>query len=123
MKRFCFHLLFLMFAVVSYSTPFFAYGVGIDDAKGGLTNAAQGNYLTGGVGIPFYASIILNAAFALLGVIFLILMVYAGMLWMLAEGDEKKVSNARGYIFHSILGLILVLASYAITSFVINALK
>lgn len=64
----------------------------------------------------------IQAGLALIGVIFLVLIVYAGILWMTSQGEEKKVTNARGYIFHSILGLIIVMAASAITQYFINSL-
>lgn len=59
----------------------------------------------------------------LLGVIFLTLIVYAGFKWMLAQGEENKITEARNLIVHSIIGLIIVLAAYAISYFIINALQ
>lgn len=52
-----------------------------------------------------------------LGVIFLILMIYAGYLWMLARGNEQEVERAKNLIRDAIIGLIIVLAAYAITYF------
>ncbi|MEK7618711.1 MAG: hypothetical protein AAB416_00535 [Patescibacteria group bacterium] len=57
-----------------------------------------------------------------LGFVFLALIVYGGVLWMTSMGDEKKITTARTYLFHSILGLIITLGSYAITRFVIGML-
>lgn len=73
-------------------------------------------------GVPELVGSILNILFSVLGLVFLGLMVYGGMLWLLSEGEEKKVSKARGFIFHSLLGLILVLAAFSITSFVVQQL-
>lgn len=86
----------------------------------GLTNAAAGIFKEGN--LPQLVGGILNGLFAALGVVFLALIVYGGMQWMLSEGQEKKVNQARGFIFHSVIGLVLVLASFAITNFVIQRL-
>ncbi|MEK7103289.1 MAG: pilin [Patescibacteria group bacterium] len=59
---------------------------------------------------------------SVLGLVFLILVVYGGILWMVAEGDTSKVSKARGLLFHAVLGLIIVLSAFAITSFVLARL-
>ncbi|MEK7123168.1 MAG: hypothetical protein AAB855_04935, partial [Patescibacteria group bacterium] len=66
--------------------------------------------------------IVINAALGIIGVVFLVLIVYGGLMWMLSEGDETKVGKARGLIFHSIIGLIIVLGAYAITNFVVTSL-
>lgn len=59
----------------------------------------------------------------LLGVVFIVLIVYAGFKWMLAQGEEQKITEARNLIIHSIIGLLIVLAAYAISYFIISALE
>lgn len=59
----------------------------------------------------------------LLGVVFIVLIVYAGFRWMLAQGEEQKITEARNLIIHSIIGLLIVLAAYAISYFIISALQ
>lgn len=88
----------------------------------GLTGAGDGVFNQTNTSIPTIVGILINSALSILGVVFLVLIVYGGILWMTAQGDDKKVGNARGYIFHSILGLILVLSAYAITYFVVQKL-
>lgn len=56
-----------------------------------------------------------------LGVLFLILMLYSGFLYMTARGDAKKVESAVGIIKGAVIGLLIIAASYALTAFVINA--
>jgi hypothetical protein len=67
-----------------------------------------------------YVSILVNAAFAILGVIFLILMVYGGYLWLQARGNEESVSHAKSTISNAIIGLIIVLGAYAISVFIVS---
>lgn len=95
----------------------------ITSSQTGLPTTAQtaGLNITR-VDVPQYVGGIISAILAIIGVVFLILIVYGGLLWMLAEGDETKVGKARGFIFHSIVGLILVFSAYAITNFVVNIL-
>ncbi|MDP3899982.1 MAG: hypothetical protein Q8Q23_02775 [bacterium] len=65
---------------------------------------------------------IVNAFLGILGVIFIILTIYAGYLWMTAGGNEEQVTRAKKYIANSIIGVIIIIAAYAITYFVINAI-
>lgn len=58
-----------------------------------------------------------------LGVIFLILVLYAGFIWMTAAGDEKKVASAKNILMSAVVGLVVILAAYAISSFVITQLS
>jgi len=59
---------------------------------------------------------------SLLGVIFFILMLYGGYNWMTAAGDEKKVEKAKDTIRNALIGLIIVIAAYAISVLVITRL-
>lgn len=65
---------------------------------------------------------IVNVFFSLLGVIFLILMLIAGYNWMTAAGEQAKVEKAQSTIRRAIIGLIIVIGSYAISNFVIYKL-
>lgn len=65
---------------------------------------------------------VINTALSLVGLIFLILMVYGGYLWMTARGDESQVEKAQMIIRNAIIGLVLVLAAYAITVLVTTRL-
>ena len=57
---------------------------------------------------------------SLLGVIFMILMIYGGYNWMTAAGDEQKVEKAKDTIRAAVIGLIIVIAAYGISVFVIS---
>jgi hypothetical protein len=45
-------------------------------------------------------------------------MIYAGITWMIARGNEQKVAQAKDMIINSVIGIIIVFAAYAITSFI-----
>jgi|AntRauTorckE6833_2_1112554.scaffolds.fasta_scaffold00067_50 uncharacterized membrane protein (DUF373 family) len=67
---------------------------------------------------------IINVVLSFLGVIFIIIMIYAGFKWMTAHGNPEAVSQAKDLLKNAIIGLILVLTAYAISvavfSFFIN---
>ena len=65
---------------------------------------------------------LINVFLGLLGIIFLLLIIYAGFLWMTAAGDDGKVKNAKNIMITSVVGLIILLSAYAISSFVIEQL-
>ena len=66
---------------------------------------------------------ILKTIFSLLGVFFLILMIYGGFLWMTDRGSSQQVEKAQKLITAAVIGMIIVLASYAISYFVLNAIS
>ena len=95
----------------------------LTSAETGLVNTASNAGLrTSDFSVQQFVGTVINAALGIIGVVFLILIIYGGLMWMLSEGDETKIGKARGLIFHSIIGLILVLSAYAITNFVVGTL-
>lgn len=65
---------------------------------------------------------IVKAFLGLLGIIFIFLMVLAGYHWMTAAGDEQKVTKAKDTLRTAIIGLVIIVAAYSITYFVLNAI-
>ena len=45
-------------------------------------------------------------------------MIYGGFVWMTARGNTQAVDTAKDLIYSAVIGLIIVLAAYAITTFV-----
>ncbi len=58
----------------------------------------------------------------LLGIIFLILVLYAGFLWMTASGETEKTDKAKKLLTQAVIGLVIILAAYAISGFVVDAI-
>ena len=70
--------------------------------------------------VPTILGIAIQAVLSLVGLIFLILMVYAGVLWMTARGEAAQVEKAQDIIKTCIIGLAVIVSAYAITYFVTN---
>lgn len=88
----------------------------------GLKDAAKGTGLSTSRTIPTIVGGFIQQALSLIGVIFLLLMLYAGFLWMTARGNEQTVEKAKNLISGAVIGIIIVASAYAITSFVIGGL-
>lgn len=65
---------------------------------------------------------IINVILGFLGIIAIILVLWGGFMWMTAGGNDEKAGTARKIIIAGIIGLGIILASYAITSFVLTQL-
>lgn len=65
---------------------------------------------------------VISAALALIGAIFLVLMLYAGYHWLTARGEEEKVEKAKDTINRAVVGLIIVVGAYAIWQFIFTEL-
>lgn len=66
---------------------------------------------------------VISTVLSLLGTIFLLLMVYAGILWMTASGNDEKVDKAQSIVRAAIIGLIITMSAYAITYFVTSKVQ
>ncbi len=64
------------------------------------------------------AGTIVGAFLALLGIIFIVLILLAGFHWMTAQGAEDKVRHAKDELRTAIIGLVLTLAAYGIYNFI-----
>ncbi len=62
---------------------------------------------------------IINLVLTFVGVAFLILMIYGGITWMTASGNETKVDKAKKIIIAGVIGVIVVFAAYVISQFVV----
>lgn len=71
----------------------------------------------------FIGTRVLTPAFGLLGIVFLVLMIYAGFLWMTAAGDPGKVTKAKSLMGNAIIGLIVILLAYGFTQFIYEAIS
>ncbi len=90
-------------------------------ATGKLDAVAGGTGLEGN--FAFTISSVITAALSLVGTIFLVLTVYAGILWMTASGNEEQVTKAKTIVTQTIIGLAITLGAYAITAFVTGKLS
>lgn len=62
----------------------------------------------------------IRVGLSLLGVIFIILILLAGYNWMTAAGDEEKITKASKTIRAAIIGLLIIVAAFAIWMFISN---
>lgn len=68
--------------------------------------------------LPVVFGNLVNAALIFVGTIAVILIVYAGIRFVTSGGDQKKVAQARQIITYALIGLVLVLSSFAIIAII-----
>jgi hypothetical protein len=92
------------------------------DLGGGTLNevAGQAN-IKSSSSLPLIIGNLVRIFIGLLGIIFLVLTVYAGFLYLTASGDEDKVKHAKETLQRGVIGIIIISVAYAIASFVIGA--
>ena len=83
-----------------------------------------------GAGIPTdsveptkVASAIINTVLGIVGVLAVVMIIYGGFLWLTSGGNEEKLSQAKTLLQNVVIGLFIILASYAIANFIVSSLK
>lgn len=125
MKTFKIFIICILIILGFQASSFLALAQSYDfNANSGLSSAAQnaGYETSPEKNIEFYMSQIITIILSVLGVVFLILIIYGGLIWMTAAGNEEKAKKAKELITEAMIGLIIVLAAYAISYFIIGRL-
>lgn len=65
---------------------------------------------------------IINWVLGILALIAVILILVGGFRWMTAGGNEEKVESAKKTLYAAIIGLVIILAGWGISVYVINNL-
>lgn len=92
------------------------------DPWGGTKTAVEGAIGLGTEDPRIIAASVIRVALGFLGVIALGLIIYAGFLWMTSAGQEQKIEQAKSILKNALIGLIIILASFGIVSFIIEKL-
>jgi hypothetical protein len=121
-----FVLFMLLFSLSMASMPALAFDGGLNETanvakdKGGPSFDPASNQNK--KDISERVGEIIGLALSYVGVIFFVLIVYGGLQWMTAQGNDQKVAKSKELIINATIGLIIVLSAYAITSFIGNSL-
>lgn len=65
---------------------------------------------------------IINISLGFIGIILVVMVMYAGFTWMTAGGATDKIDRAKAILRNAVIGLVIVLSAWGITSFVIRSL-
>ncbi len=90
----------------------------------GLKGAASGTGVSTAelTGQGSIISVVIFNLLGIVGVIFLILMIWGGTMWMTSGGNEKRVGTAKSILTTAVIGLVIVLMAYSITYFIVQNL-
>ena len=77
----------------------------------------------GGADIKQIINNIINVFLGFLGIIATLIILYGGFLWMTSKGNPEQITKAKQTIINGVIGLVIIMASYAIASFVMRTLS
>ena len=87
----------------------------------GQTGSAAG-IASGSSDLPTIIGNIINIVLGFLGIVLLVYLIWGGFLWMTSGGSEEGATKAKETIKNAIIGLIIIVASYALSTFVLSSL-
>ena len=92
------------------------------EAKSTLEGIVSGIFGPSEGDIAVIVGRIIQTALGLVGIIFITLIIYGGFLYMTAAGSQEQVAKARTLIINNVIGLIIIVTAFAVTSFVVGAI-
>lgn len=106
-----------LLAVMAFADPALAQFINpATDVPGNLTNA------TGGSGSFKQVLItIVNFALGFLGIIAVVMIIYGGYMYVISGGDEGQAGKGKQIIIYAIIGIVIILLSFAIVNTVLGA--
>lgn len=108
-------VLALLAAVPAQATSIF------EKIGGGVKKTATKIYETSGP--PDFIVVlvtILNYLLTFVGVLFFLLLIYSGYLWMTARGKEEQIDKAKRITREAVIGLILMITARLLTEFILS---
>lgn len=109
-------VIFLGSAAISVRAYDFAKDSGIKDIASSTGYSTDVSKTTP----EYYVGLVLTIIFSLLGLIFMLLTLYAGIKWMTAQGNTSQIDQAKDTITRAIIGLVICMVAYGLTFFVLN---
>lgn len=125
MKKTCFPIILACMLLFQFTG---AAALAADNFNNGLETAGQeagfddpdaAHLSEGGKNVEESIGKVIQIILSLVGVLFLLLMIYGGFLWMNARGNEQEAARALETIRSAIIGLIITIGAYAITRFIL----
>ena len=93
-----------------------------DRSAQNLRNTQAGAEVTASADLPTIIGRVINVVLGFLGIILLFYVLFAGFKWMTAGGNDKQTGEAKDMIKNAVIGMVIIVAGFAISNFVITQL-
>lgn len=94
------------------------------EGAGGTWSGADGGTCTNtaaqGGNLMSIVTTIINTLFFVAGIVAVIMIIIGGFRYITAQGDSGQLTTAKNTILYSVVGLVIVIASFAIVNFVLD---
>jgi hypothetical protein len=122
-KKIIFPILLSLIVISFLILPIIASAQGLKNINQAIDTTAQGAGIKGETSLIQIFALLVKVLLGILGFVFVVLIIYGGVEWMMAMGANEKVAKAKKIIINSVIGLVIIILSYSIASFVITALN
>jgi len=102
-------------ALAQSSNPF-------NQAKNLAANVGNSAGIQQQADLPTIVGRIINIALGFVGIILLVYLIVGGFLWMTSGGSEDGAKKAKTMITNAVIGLLIVVAAFALSTFVLGSL-
>ncbi len=92
------------------------------DAYYGINDLIQQGVRLGNKDLRTAIAGIINVILGFLGVVAVVIVLAGGFKWMTSQGEASRIDEAKKLIGAGVIGLAIVLAAFAVASFVLNEL-
>ena len=87
------------------------------------TGFAEEEGVTAEETLPRFIGSIINVVLSFVSVIMLLFITYGGFLWLTARGNTEQVTKGKTILRNAIIGMIITVASFVLTSFVVTTIE
>lgn len=92
----------------------------LSDNAANFTSLKSGGATSSSSDLPTLIGKLIGVLLGVLGIILVVYIIQAGIMFMTAGGDPAKVDKAKKMITQAIVGIIIIVAAYSISDFVIK---
>ena len=110
----------LFFSLISLllTSPVLAANVFQDAGTKLKDTGVSENSIVSSQSLPERIGITVSFLLSIVGVLLLVNVIYAGFQWTISKGNPETIKKARNTIIYSIVGMIIVIAAYAIAQYI-----
>ncbi len=76
-----------------------------------------------GAGLAFYIATLWQTVITVGGIAFIIYLIWGGVEYLTSGGDKARIDDAQKKITSSVIGIVILVASYSITYFIQQVFK
>ena len=112
-----------LLTALSVATPARLFAAGLGEAQDIADTAARGAGLNVETSVTGIVATIIFTTLTIVGILFMILLIYSGVRWMTAGGNEHTIKTQKQNIKNAIIGIIIIMTAYSISYFIITTIE